>query len=74
MLEILANTKFHVRTAYGVSPHSFQNEPTSMILGLLQGSAAVGAVWALIWSILFKCLESLPQPRFTSPRPDVYSS
>jgi hypothetical protein len=74
MLEILANTKFHVRTAYGVSPRSFQNEPTSMILGLLQGSAAVGAVWALIWSVLFKCLESLPQPRFTSPRPDVYSS
>lgn len=72
MLTILSQTKFHVRTAYGISTRSFQNTPNIPILGLLQGSAAVGAVWALNWSILFTCLDTLPQPRFISPSPNFY--
>jgi hypothetical protein len=72
MLTVLAKTKFHVRTAYGISTRFFRTEPDTPILGLLQGSAAVGSVWALIWSVLFRCLDTLPLPRFTSPTPDIY--
>ncbi len=33
---------------YGISPDSFQNDLDTLIPGLLQGSAAVGAMWTLL--------------------------
>jgi hypothetical protein len=63
--------KFHVKTAFGVSPGYFNTTSTVAILGLLQGSAAVGALWALFLSLLFKVLDERFSPTvFQSPRPN----
>lgn len=73
MLRVIRQMKFHVRMVYGISAQYFQSTPGCLILGMLQGSAAVGAIWALLWSVLFRCLECLPQARFLSPRAAVFS-
>jgi hypothetical protein len=44
-LQVLRETKYRVKTAHGVSPNWFQSTLALPILGLLQGSAAVSAMW-----------------------------
>jgi hypothetical protein len=44
---VLRNCKYQVKSAHSISPDSFQNDVDTLILGLLQGSAAVGATWTL---------------------------
>jgi hypothetical protein len=45
-----------------VSEDHFDNSLLLMILGLLQGSAAVGAIWALNSSLLFQILDTAFTP------------
>jgi hypothetical protein len=69
-LRILEENKYKVKTAHGVSPTSFRNSISHTILGMLQGSAAVGALWGLVSTLLFTVLGQRSQrARFPSPRP-----
>jgi len=67
-LRVLQKMKYGLKTAYGVSPNNFTCTDICPILGLLQGSAAVGAIWALVSSLLFQALASCFQAAcFQSP-------
>jgi len=73
-LRVLQKMKYRVKTAYGVSPNNFTCTDMCPILGLLQGSAAVGAIWALVSSLLFQVLASRFQAaRFQSPRVYIFT-
>jgi hypothetical protein len=51
-------------------PNSFHNDLTTLILGLLQGSAAVRAMWTLLSTFMFTVLKSLfPPACFTTLNP-----
>jgi hypothetical protein len=47
-LWIFKENKYKVKTAHRVSPTSFGNSLHHMILSILQGSAAVRALWGLV--------------------------
>lgn len=73
-LKVCKRMKYHVKTAYGVSPGSFSTSLLLLILGMMQGSAAVGAFWALSSSLLLAVLQQRHKPtRFPSPREGVYT-
>ena len=42
-LTILEEMKYYIKTAYGVSPGCFITSAPLLILGMMQGSSAVGA-------------------------------
>ena len=68
-LKISKRMKHHIKTAYGISPGHFVTSFFLLILGMMQGSAAVGAFWALSSSLLLAILQQHHKPtRFTSPR------
>ena len=70
-LTALQRMKYFVKTAYGVSANYFENTFLRLILGLLQGSAAVGAIWAINSSIQLDVLDqTCPPAIFPSPRPE----
>lgn len=74
-LTALERMKYFVKTAYGSSPSYFTNTLLRNILGLLQGSAAVGSIWALNSSIQLDVLDQMCPPAiFPSPRPEVYTA
>jgi hypothetical protein len=68
-LAVLRNCEYcQVKSAHGISPDSFQNDLDTLILGLLQGSAAVGAMWTLLYTLMFTVLDSrFPPTRFVTP-------
>jgi hypothetical protein len=73
-LQVLREAKYRVKTAHGVSPNWFQSTLALPILGLLQGSAAVSAMWTLLSSLMLTVLSLHCQPgRFLTPRPEFYS-
>ncbi len=47
-LAVLNSCEYWVKSAHGISPDSFQNGLDTLIPGLLQGSAAVGAMCTLL--------------------------
>jgi hypothetical protein len=73
-LQVLRETKYRVKTAHGVSPNWFQSTLALPILGLLQGSAAVSAMWTLLSSLMLTVLSLHCQPGwFLTPRLEFYS-
>ncbi len=73
-LAVLHNCEYRVKSAHGISPDSFQNDLDTLILGLLQGSAAVGAMWTLLSMLMLTVLDShFPPTRFVTPRPNRYT-
>jgi hypothetical protein len=74
-LAVLRNCKYWVKSTHGISPNSFQNDLDTLILGLLQGSAAVGgAMWTLLSTLMFTVLDSqFPPTYFITPWPDCYT-
>jgi hypothetical protein len=67
--------KYFVKTAYGSSPSYFTTTLLRNILGLLQGSAAIGSIWALNSSIQLDVLDQMcPPAMFPSPRLEVYTA
>jgi len=74
-LRVLQKMKYQVKTAYGISPDHFTCTDICPILGLLQGSTAVGAIWALVSSLLFQVLSSRYRAaRFQSPRVYIFTT
>jgi hypothetical protein len=74
-LTALEQMKYFVKTAYGSLPSYFTNTLLHNILGLLQGSATVGSIWALNSSIQLDVLDQMCPPTiFPSPRPEVYTT
>ena len=74
-LRISENMKYHIKIAYGVSLGHFVTSFFLLILGLMQGSAAAGAFWALSSSLLLAMLQQCHKPtRFPSPRAHVYTA
>ena len=73
-LKVLDRMKFHIKTSYGVSEDFFQNSEVQLILGLLQGSAAVGALWGLVSGLLLRVLDKhFPPTQFRSPQPWIFT-
>jgi hypothetical protein len=73
-LKLNKGMKYHMKSAFGTSPDSFQSTEFLTILGMWQGSAAVGAFWGLVSSMLFRVLQQRYQPtRFPSPDPQIYT-
>jgi hypothetical protein len=67
--------KYFVRTAFGSSTNSFENTFLHLILGLLQGSATVGAIWANNSSIQLNVLAQIcPPVIFPSLQPELYTT
>jgi len=59
--------KYQMKSTYGISPGCIQTTLTDTILGMMQGSAAVGALWELVSSMLFAILKSrCPATHFPS--------
>jgi len=50
--------KYQMKSAYGVSLGCIQRTLTNTILGMMQGSPAIGALWGLVSSMLFAILKS----------------
>ena len=72
-LPVSEKMKYHIKTAYGVSPGYIATLFFLLILGMMQGSAAVGAFWALSSSLLHAMLQQCHKPtQFPSPRAHVY--
>ena len=72
-LKISKRMKYHIKTAYSISPRHFVTSFFLLILGMMQGSAAVGAFWALSSSLLLAILRHHHKPtRFPSPRDQIY--
>jgi len=66
--------KYRMKTAYRVSPGYIQTTLVVNILGMMQGSAAVGALWGLVSSMLFSILRSrFPATRFPSPHVQIFT-
>ena len=59
-LTALKQMKYFVKTAYGSSSDYFMNTFLCLILRLLQGSVAVGSIWALNSSIQLDVLDHTP--------------
>jgi hypothetical protein len=73
-LVVLHNCEYRVKSAHGISPDSFQNDLDTLIIGLLQGSAAIGAMWTLLSMLLFTVLDShFPPTGFVTPWPNHYT-
>ena len=66
VLQFLQCTKYHVRTAYGISATAFSNL-FDYILGLIQGTGHAGPGWALTSSIMFDQMEHTHGAHFHSP-------
>jgi len=63
-----------MKTAYGVSPGYIQTTLVVNILGMMQGSPAVGALWGLVSTMLFSTLRSrFPATRFPSPNVQIFT-
>ena len=72
-LKISKRMKYHIKTAYGISPRHFATSFFLLILRMMQGNTAVGAFWALSSSLLLAILQQHHKPtRFTSPREQIY--
>jgi len=66
--------KYRMKSAYGVSPGFIQTTLVINILGMMQGSAVVGALWGLVSSMLFSILRSrFPATRFPSPNTRIFT-
>jgi hypothetical protein len=73
-LTALQQMQYFVKTAYGTSSNYFMNTFLHWILGLLQGSTAIGSIWAINSSIQFDVLDQICPPAiFPSLRPTVYT-
>jgi hypothetical protein len=73
-LELACNMEYHMKSAFGVSPHSFKNSASLSLLSMWQGSAAVGALWGLVSSLLFCVLQQHYQLTcFQSLDPDIFT-
>jgi hypothetical protein len=57
-LRVLQLMQYYVKTVYGLSEDHFGNLLLLAILGLIQESAVVGAIWALNSSLLFWILDT----------------
>jgi hypothetical protein len=67
--------KYFIKTTYGSSPSYFTNTLLHNILGLLQGNATIGSIWALNSSIQLDVLDQMCPPAiFPSPRQEVYTA
>jgi len=66
---------YQMKTAYGVLPGYIQTTLVVNILGMMQGSAAVGALWGLVSSMLFSILlrSRFPATRFPSPNVRIFT-
>ena len=56
-LKLLEKIHSRVKTVFGISSNFFMYMISFKILGLMQGSTAVGAIWALVPSLLFTVLD-----------------
>ena len=74
-LKVSQNMKYHIKMAYGVSKAYFATTLLFTIFGMMQGSAAIGAFWGLMLSLLPTCLSKQHKPmRFPcSPQECVYT-
>lgn len=61
-LTALQRTRYFVKTAYRVSSNYFENTFLRSTLGLMQGSSAVGAIWAINSSTQLDVLDQLFPP------------
>jgi hypothetical protein len=65
---VLRKTEYRVKSAHGVSPNFFKCMTNLLILGLLQGSAAVSIMWTMLSTLALTVLSSDPyQPVFIPP-------
>jgi hypothetical protein len=56
-LRVLCKTEYRVKSAHGVSPNFFKSMTNLLILGLLQGSAAVSIMWTMLSTLAFTVLS-----------------
>jgi hypothetical protein len=63
-----------VKSAHGISPNFFKCTTDLLILGLLQGSAAVRIMWTMLSTLAFTVLSlRSPPAHFVTPRIEVYT-
>jgi hypothetical protein len=73
-LRVLRETEYRVKSAHGVSPNFFKSTTNLLILGLLQGSAAVSIMWTMLSTLAFTVLSLRSPPAcFDNPRIEVYT-
>ena len=73
-LNVLSHMKYFVKTAFGISIQFFMHGIFRKVLSLLQGSTNGGAIWSLIWSVLFAALDNqFCKAHFPSPHKHVYT-
>jgi hypothetical protein len=56
-LRVLCETEYRMKSAHGVSPNFFKCMTNLLILGLLQGSAAVSIMWTMISTLALTVLS-----------------
>jgi len=56
--QVSCQMKYRMKSAYGMSPGYIQTTLVINILGMMQGSTTVGALWGLVSSMLFLILQS----------------
>ena len=66
VLTFLQHTKYHVRTAYGISAKAVSNF-IDYVLGLIQGTRHAGPRWAMTGSIMFNQMDKTHGAHFHSP-------
>ncbi len=73
-LRVLRETEYPVKSAHGISPNFFKCTTDLLILGLLQGSAAVRIMWTMLSTLAFTVLSlRSPPAHFVTPRIEVYT-
>ena len=71
---VLLKTKYHLKTAYGITKRSYTSLPNNPLQGQGQGSGNSPACWNAISTPMWKALEKLTPLQFTTTTPDQSTS
>jgi hypothetical protein len=67
---VLLNTKYRLKTSYGITTNHYAGNNTNPLQGQGQGSGNSPACWNAVSSPMWKALEKLSPLRFTTTTPD----
>jgi hypothetical protein len=67
---VLLNTKYRLKTSYGITANHYAGDATNPLQGQGQGSGNSPACWNAVSSPMWKALEKLSPLRFTTTTPD----